>query len=156
MTEQNKKTYTPEFKKEAVRLVTEQGYKVTEAARNIGIHPSVLTRWKEQLSSEGTNAFPGKGRLTPEKQPWGHPLKGHCQEKKVPRKQERTNFFLAVQGCIRTAPRFSTSIPLLKFQRLMCQHYLHCNSHPSGSRSLKGKECNETLLCRMLSRPLPP
>ena len=31
MTEQNKKTYTPEFKKEAVRLVTERGYKVTEA-----------------------------------------------------------------------------------------------------------------------------
>ena len=35
MTEQNKKTYTPEFKKEAVRLVTEQGYKVTEAARSL-------------------------------------------------------------------------------------------------------------------------
>lgn len=58
---------TPEFKKEAVRLVTEQGYKVTEAARNIGIHPSVLTRWKRQLASEGTNAFPSKGRLTPKK-----------------------------------------------------------------------------------------
>ena len=68
MSEQNKKTYTPEFKKEAVRLVTEQGYKVTEAARNLGINPSVLTRWKSQLVSEGTNAFPGKGRLTPEKE----------------------------------------------------------------------------------------
>jgi transposase len=68
MSEQNKKTYTPEFKKEAVRLVTEQGYKVTEAARNLGIHPSVLTRWKSQLVSEGTNAFPGKGRLSPEQE----------------------------------------------------------------------------------------
>jgi transposase len=68
MSEQNKRTYTPEFKREAVRLVTEQGYKVTEAARNLGINPSVLARWKNQLTSEGTNAFPGKGRLTPEKE----------------------------------------------------------------------------------------
>ena len=68
MSEQNKKTYTPEFKKDAVRLITEQGYKVTEAARNLGINPSVLTRWKSQLASEGTNAFPGKGRLTLEKE----------------------------------------------------------------------------------------
>lgn len=67
MNEQSKRTYTPEFKQEAVRLVTEQGYKVTEAARNLGINPSVLARWKSQLTSEGTNAFPGKGRLTPEK-----------------------------------------------------------------------------------------
>jgi|APFre7841882793_1041355.scaffolds.fasta_scaffold23631_2 transposase len=68
MSEQNKRTYTPEFKREAVRLVTEQGYKVTEAARNLGINPNVLARWKIQLTSEGTNAFPGKGRLTPEKE----------------------------------------------------------------------------------------
>jgi transposase len=68
MNEQSKRTYTPEFKQEAVRLVTEQGYKVTEAARNLGINPSVLARWKSQLASEGTNAFPGKGRLTAEKE----------------------------------------------------------------------------------------
>jgi transposase len=67
MNEQSKRAYTPEFKQEAVRLVTEQGYKVTEAARNLGINPSVLARWKSQLTSEGTNAFPGKGRLTTEK-----------------------------------------------------------------------------------------
>jgi transposase len=63
-----KKKYTPEFKMEAVRLITEQGYKTTEAARNLGIHPSVLNRWKSQLASDGKNAFPGKGRLTPEKE----------------------------------------------------------------------------------------
>ena len=63
-----KKKYTPEFKMEAVRLITEQGYKTTEAARNLGIHPSVLNRWKSQLTLEGKNAFPGKGRLTPEKE----------------------------------------------------------------------------------------
>jgi transposase len=68
MSEQSKRSYTPEFKQDAVRLLTEQGYKVTEAARNLGINPSVLARWKSQLASEGTTAFPGKGRLTPEKE----------------------------------------------------------------------------------------
>jgi transposase-like protein len=34
--------YSPEFKFGAVQLITEQEYKTTEAARNLGIHPSVL------------------------------------------------------------------------------------------------------------------
>ena len=63
-----KRTFTPEFKMDAVRLVTEQGYKATEAARNLGIHPSVLNKWKKQLATKGNNGFPGKGRLTPEKE----------------------------------------------------------------------------------------
>jgi transposase len=63
-----KKHYTPEFKKDAVRLITEQGYKTAEAARNLGIHPSVLNRWKQQLTFDGKNAFPGQGHLTPERE----------------------------------------------------------------------------------------
>lgn len=68
MTEQKKRSYTPEFKKDAVRLVTEQGYKVAEAARNLGINPSVLQRWKTEMAAAGPNAFPGKGRLNPEQE----------------------------------------------------------------------------------------
>ena len=63
-----RKKYTPEFKVEAVKLITEQGYKTSEAAQNLGIHPSVLNRWKSQLASEGKNAFPVKGRLSQEKE----------------------------------------------------------------------------------------
>lgn len=68
MSEQKKRSYTPEFKKDAVRLITEQGYKLTEAARNLGINPSVLQRWKTELAIVGSNAFPGKGRLSPEQE----------------------------------------------------------------------------------------
>jgi transposase len=32
-----RRIYTPEFKTEAVQLVTEQGYSVAEAARSLGI-----------------------------------------------------------------------------------------------------------------------
>ncbi len=33
-----KRRYTEEFKREAVKLVTEQGYSLTEAARSLGSH----------------------------------------------------------------------------------------------------------------------
>jgi transposase len=51
---------------DAVKLVTEQGYNLSEAARNLGIDPSVLRRWKMQFETEGFDAFPGKGHMTPE------------------------------------------------------------------------------------------
>jgi transposase len=41
-----KKTrYTKEFKLEAVKLVTEQGYTQAEAAKNLGIEAKNLNRW---------------------------------------------------------------------------------------------------------------
>lgn len=40
-----RKKYTREFKQDAVRLVSEQGYKQTEAARNLGIDRGMLARW---------------------------------------------------------------------------------------------------------------
>ena len=59
--------YSKQFKVDAVKLVTEQGYNVSEAARNLGIHHSSLRRWKKQLESDGNQAFPGKGHMTTEK-----------------------------------------------------------------------------------------
>ena len=53
---------------DAVKLVTEQGYKVSEAARNLGIHHSSLRRWKKQFETNSTQAFPGKGHMSPEKE----------------------------------------------------------------------------------------
>ena len=41
-----RKPYSKQFKIDAVKLVTEQGYKLSEAARNLGIHPGLLGRWK--------------------------------------------------------------------------------------------------------------
>ena len=41
-----RKQYTQEFKESAVKLVTEQGYKLAEASRSLGVNVSVLRRWK--------------------------------------------------------------------------------------------------------------
>jgi transposase len=65
---QKRKHYSKQFKTDAVKLVTEQGFNVSEAARNLGIHHSSLRRWKRELESDGNQAFPGKGNLSAEKQ----------------------------------------------------------------------------------------
>jgi transposase len=44
--------YTEEFKREAVVLVTEQGYAVTDAARNLGINPNLFHRWKATMQED--------------------------------------------------------------------------------------------------------
>jgi len=48
-----RRRHTEEFKREAVKLMTEQGYAVGEAARNLGVHVSLLRRWREELEAEG-------------------------------------------------------------------------------------------------------
>lgn len=40
-----RRKFTDEFKEEAVKLVTAQGYKISEAARDLGIHSTQLRRW---------------------------------------------------------------------------------------------------------------
>ena len=60
-----RRTYTPEFKAEAVKLVPEQGYSLAEAARSLGIHETLLRSWKLAVETQGDQAFPGQGKLPP-------------------------------------------------------------------------------------------
>jgi transposase len=56
-----RRTYTPEFKVEAVKLVTEQGRSLAEAARSLGIRENLLRKWKQAGEAQGEQAFPGHG-----------------------------------------------------------------------------------------------
>jgi transposase len=56
-----RRTYTREFKVEAVKLLTEKGYSVAEAARSLGVHETLLRSWKQALQAQGDQAFPGQG-----------------------------------------------------------------------------------------------
>ncbi len=49
MSKRKRRTHSVEFKQEAVKLVTDQGYSVAEAARNLGIHANLLRTWKQKL-----------------------------------------------------------------------------------------------------------
>jgi len=42
--------YTPEFKDEAVRQVTERGYSVKEVAARLGVSPHSLYKWTKAVS----------------------------------------------------------------------------------------------------------
>lgn len=55
-----RKSYTEEFKREAVRLAKERG-NIRAAARDLGISDNTLQSWKKQLEQTKQNAFPGNG-----------------------------------------------------------------------------------------------
>jgi transposase len=56
-----RKSYTPEFKQEAIDLVAKHGYTVAEAARNLGIRRNTLDRWRREQQQKPREAFPGSG-----------------------------------------------------------------------------------------------
>jgi transposase len=62
-----RRTFTPQFKKDAVALVL-GGRTVNEVAHDLGIARSLLQRWKCQLAHEPDlpAPFPGSGRLAPQ------------------------------------------------------------------------------------------
>jgi transposase len=56
--------YSRDFKIEAVRLSEMDDRPVAEVARELGIHPNNLYKWRAQFAEEGEEAFPGKGNLS--------------------------------------------------------------------------------------------
>ncbi|EMD99006.1 hypothetical protein B381_16580 [Stutzerimonas stutzeri NF13] len=67
MTKQ-RRSFTPEFKREAASLVLDQGYSHIEAARSLGLVESALRRWVKQLQEERAGVTPKSKALTPEQQ----------------------------------------------------------------------------------------
>ena len=61
-----RKQYSAEFKREAVRLVLDKGLSVAQAARDVGLNENLLGRWKKQLEAKGERAFPGQGQAQEE------------------------------------------------------------------------------------------
>lgn len=68
MSNRKRRKYSDEFKEEAIKLVTEQGYSIAEAARNLGINASQLGRWKKELESpsEGSGESGGMAAMQAE------------------------------------------------------------------------------------------
>ena len=51
-----RRNYTEDFKRDAVALVAEQGYKVSEAARSLGINDNLLRRWRQEFADEAAGS----------------------------------------------------------------------------------------------------
>jgi transposase len=58
------KTYTPEFKREAVRLAQTSGKPIAHVARDLGISDTSIHQWRKELTEHGSEAFPGSGHQT--------------------------------------------------------------------------------------------
>ncbi len=63
-----RRTFSQEFKQEAVALVLDHGYSYAAAGCSLGINGNLVSRWKRQLEDEASAAFPGKGKRTAEQQ----------------------------------------------------------------------------------------
>ena len=57
-----RRKFSREFKLEAVRQL-EAGRRLAEMARELGVHATVLRRWKNQVVVDAQTAFPGNGRM---------------------------------------------------------------------------------------------
>jgi len=58
------RTYTAEFKREAVRLAQTSGKPIAQVARELGISDTSIHEWRKQLVAHGEEAFPGSGQQT--------------------------------------------------------------------------------------------
>ena len=60
-----RRVFTREFKQAAVKLVTAGGHPTAWVARNLGVTPNLLRRWKQEVAGDPVTPFSGKGRRKP-------------------------------------------------------------------------------------------
>lgn len=61
-----RRTFTREFKLEAVKLIQDRGVSVAQAARDLGVHGTVLRRWVRERAVDRLQAFPCQVQMKPE------------------------------------------------------------------------------------------
>jgi len=52
-----RKTYSKEFKLDAIALVREQNYSIAEASRNLEVTPQILGRWIKEAENDDGDAW---------------------------------------------------------------------------------------------------
>jgi transposase len=57
-----RRSFSREFKEEAVRMITESGHSLVQVGRDLDIRPDMLRRWRRQLQEDPEQAFPGVGQ----------------------------------------------------------------------------------------------
>jgi len=58
-----RRTYSSEFRREAVELAARSGRSIAEFARKLGLSEGLLKQWVRKAKQDGEAAFPGYGRL---------------------------------------------------------------------------------------------
>ena len=60
----NKRRYDKEFKLRALEMVIRDGRRISDVARDLGVSPQLLSRWKIAFNANQEEAFPGTGHRT--------------------------------------------------------------------------------------------
>ena len=61
-----RRSFSREFKLEAVKLVRDRGVSAAQAARDLDVHENVLRKWVKEFGSDPVQAFPGHAQMKPE------------------------------------------------------------------------------------------
>jgi transposase len=61
-----RRRFSQEFKIEAVRMVVGQGRDLFEVCEDLEIRPDMLRKWIHKFDKDGSEAFPGSGRMKPD------------------------------------------------------------------------------------------
>ena len=56
-----RRTFSQEFKQGAVEQARQSGVSCAQVARELGVRPNLLTRWKREADARGSQAFRGTG-----------------------------------------------------------------------------------------------
>jgi Transposase and inactivated derivatives len=67
MSKKTRETFSPEFKREAVRLLEESDKESAQLARELGVRRNQLYKWQKEIHQYGDQAFPGHGKRPREK-----------------------------------------------------------------------------------------
>lgn len=56
-----RRKYDSQFKIDAVNMMKSSDKTASEVARDLGIRPDLVSRWKRELEQDNVKAFPGQG-----------------------------------------------------------------------------------------------
>ena len=59
-----RRVFSREFRRQAVHLVTQRGVSVAQAARDLDLRATVISRWIREFGDRPTRAFPGKSQMS--------------------------------------------------------------------------------------------
>lgn len=81
-----RRTFTPEFKRDAVALVERERKTVSEVARNLGIARSLLQRWIDQSRDQERDGSPRRAGETEETRQLRKQLRDVTEERDILKK----------------------------------------------------------------------
>lgn len=61
-----RRSFSREFKLEAVRLVRDRRVSIAQASRDLDLHENMLRKWVKDFAADPVQAFPGQGQMKPE------------------------------------------------------------------------------------------